>query len=140
MIDSGSSRHITGFREHLDTMLEEINEEVTIGDDFAHPVKGVGTCTIKLESSITIRLKDVLFALDIKTNLVSISILEDNGYRVTFMDGKFLAWPKNSTYKKAKTIGIRQGYLNKLCIESKHCIESKQTLIHETFDSNEIWH
>ena len=46
-------------------MVEE-TEEVTIGDDSAHPVKGVGTCNIKLELGITIQLHDVLFVSGIK--------------------------------------------------------------------------
>lgn len=76
----------------------------------------------------------VLFVPGIKRNLVSISALEENGYRVIFMDGKVLAWPKNSTIKKGQTIGTRQGYLYKLCTESD------QALIYGTSGSNEIWH
>ena len=45
----------------LDTMAEEIEKEVTIGDDFAQFIKGVGTCNIKLDLGITIQLQDVLF-------------------------------------------------------------------------------
>lgn len=70
----------------------------------------------------------------IKRNLVSISALEDKGYRITFMEGKVLAWPKNSTIKKAHTIGIRHGCLY------KQCTTPTQALIHETSNSNEIWH
>ena len=76
----------------METMVEETNEEVTIGDDSAHPVKGVGTCTIKLESGMEIQLKDVLYVPEIKRNLISISALKDNGYKITFMNGKVLAW------------------------------------------------
>ena len=107
VIDNGSSRHITRFREHLDTMVEETDEVVTIGDDSTHPIKGVGICTAKLKSGFSIQFTGVLYVLGIKRILVSISTLEDNGYKVTFMEGKVLAWSKNSTIKKAQTIGIR---------------------------------
>lgn len=107
VIDNGSSRHITRFREVLNSMKEENDEEVTIGDDSTHPVKKVGTCTIKLKSGVSLQLRGVLYVPGIKRYLVSISALEDNGYRVTFMDNKILAWPKNSSIKKAKTIGQR---------------------------------
>ena len=50
------------------------------------------------------------------------------------MEGKVLAWPKNSTLKKALTIGVRQGLLYELCTKSNFA------LMHETSDSNEIWH
>ena len=48
------------------------------------------------------------------------------------MDGKVLAWPKNATFKKAKTIAIRHGYLYKLYTEAK------QATINEIYDSKEI--
>lgn len=110
------------------------NEEVTIGDDSAHPVKGVGTCTIKLKSGISIQLTGVLFVPGIKRNLVSISTLEDNGYRVSFIEGKVMAWPKTATFKRAQVIGYRQGHLYELCNEPN------QTLLHEVIDQAEIWH
>ncbi|XP_057820015.1 uncharacterized protein LOC131032929 [Cryptomeria japonica] len=54
VIDSVSSKHITGFREVLDSMIEETDEEVTIGDDFAYPVRGIGTCIISLKSGLSL--------------------------------------------------------------------------------------
>lgn len=134
VIDSGASRHITGFKEHLDSLIVNSNEEVTIGDDSSYPVKGIGTCTINLNSGISLQLTNVLYVPGIKRNLVSISALEDKGYRITFMEGKVLAWPKNSTIKKAYTIGVRHGCLYKLCISSS------QALMHESTSTSEIWH
>jgi hypothetical protein len=97
VIDSGSSRHIIEFKEHLDTLVENYDEEVTIGDDSNYPIKRIGTCTKNLKSTISLQLTGVLFVPRIKRNLVSISTLEDKEYRITFMEAKFLAWPKNST-------------------------------------------
>lgn len=50
------------------------------------------------------------------------------------MGGKVLAWLKNSTIKRALTIGVRQGLLCELCAKTN------LALIHETSNSNEIWH
>ena len=50
------------------------------------------------------------------------------------MGGKVLAWPKNSTIKKALTIGVRQGLLYELCTKTN------LALVHEKLDSNKIWH
>lgn len=134
VIDSGSSKHIIGFREVIDFIREENNEEVTIGDDSTHLVKGLGNCTIKLKSGVSLQLKGALYVPGIKRNLVSISALKDNGYKVTFMDNKVLAWLKNSSIKKSSTIGQRQDYLYELCTEPN------LALIHETTNANEIWH
>lgn len=88
-------------------MQIETNEEVTIGDDSTHFVKRIGTCTIKFKLGKLIHLSRDLYVLSIKRNLISISTLEDDGYKVTFMEGKVLAWAKNSNIKKAQTIGVR---------------------------------
>lgn len=115
-------------------MQIETGEEVTIGYDSAHSVKGIGTCTIKLKSGNSIQLSGVLYVPGIKRNLISISALEDDGFRIAFMGGKVLPCPKNSTIKRALTIGVRQGLLYELCAKTN------LALVHETSDSNEIWH
>ena len=95
-------------------MQIETNEEVTIGDNFAHSVKGIETYTMKLKSRNSIQLFGVPYVAGIKRNLISISALEDDGFRIAFMGGKVLAWPKNSNIKRALTIGVRQGLLYEL--------------------------
>lgn len=44
----------------METMVEATDEEVTIRDDSTHPIKSVGTYTIKLKLRMEIQLKDVL--------------------------------------------------------------------------------
>ena len=61
VIDSGSSRHITGYKETLDFLSEKVNGEVTIGDNSAHLVEGIGNCTLKLKTRNTLLLKGVLY-------------------------------------------------------------------------------
>ena len=80
IVDNRSSRHITGYQDNLESMEIETDEEVTISDDSAHLVKGIGTCTIKLKSGNSIQLFGVLYVPGIKRNLISISALEDDGY------------------------------------------------------------
>ena len=45
-IDSGTSRHITGFKDKFETLENYRFEGVTIGDNSTHPVKGIGTFSI----------------------------------------------------------------------------------------------
>ena len=43
MIDSGASRHMTGYGDHLaDVVQREFQEKVVLGDDARYVVKGVG--------------------------------------------------------------------------------------------------
>ena len=90
VIDSGSSRHITRYKETLDSLSEKVNDEVTIGDNSAHSVEGIGNCTLKLKSGNSLLLKGVLYLLGIKRNLILVTALEDDGHNVAFVDGKVL--------------------------------------------------
>ena len=91
---------------------------------------------MKLKSGNSLLLKGVLYVPGIKRNLISVTTLEDDGHNVAFMDSKLMTWAKNS-FKKAKLIGQRKGYLYEL--NSKPS-QPFQALIHEAADINEIWH
>ena len=39
-------------------------------------------------------MKEVLYVLGLKKNLLSISDLDKKGFRVTFIDGQVVMWPK----------------------------------------------
>ena len=69
-------------------------------------MKGVGTSTFQLDSNIPLQLSEVLYVLGMKRNLVFVSALEDKGYKVTFSEGKFLAWHKNSHMNSSRVIGV----------------------------------
>ena len=110
LIDSGASRHITGFKEALSDMVErDTNLEIILGDNATYPVKGTGTVTLHLSQGQVLRLQDVLYVPKLKKNLVSVSAMEDKGFNVTFSDGKVLMWKKS--FKEAISIGFRVGTL-----------------------------
>ena len=69
-----------------------------------------------------------------KRNLVSISALEDKGYKVAFSDGKVLAWHKNSSMDTTKVIGMREESLYRLNTPPI------QALVHDSTSMGELWH
>ena len=69
-----------------------------------------------------------------KRNLVSISALEDKGYRVTFVDGNVLAWHNNFSMNTTKVIGVREESLSRLSSLPA------QALVHDSININELWH
>jgi hypothetical protein len=92
LIDNGASRHITGYREHLTNLVEkEAHLHVVLGDNARYTVKGVGSSSFQLDFDIPFQLSEVLYVLGIKRKLVSVSSLEDKGYKVIFSEGKVLA-------------------------------------------------
>ena len=57
LIDSGASRHITGFKEALSDMVEkDTNLEIILGDNATYLVKGTGTVTLHLSQGKFLRL------------------------------------------------------------------------------------
>jgi hypothetical protein len=116
-IDSGASRHMTGYREHLTDLVEkESRLHVVLGDNARYTVKGVGSFTFQLDSDIPLQLSEVLYVPGMKRNLVSISTLEDKGYKVTFSEGKVLAWHTNSHMDSTSVIGVRENNLYRLTV------------------------
>jgi hypothetical protein len=135
LIDNGASRHMTGYRDHLTDLVEkETNLHVVLGDNSRYNMKGVGTSTFQLDFDIPLQLSEVLYVPGMKSNLVSIFALEDKGYKVTFSEGKFLAWHKNSHMDAARVIGVRENNLYRLTVRLV------QALLHDTISLSELWH
>jgi hypothetical protein len=108
---------MTGYREHLTDLVEkESCLHVVLGDNARYTVKGVGTSTFQLDSDIPLQLSEVLYVPGMKRNLVSVSALEDKGYKLTFSEGKVLAWHKNSHMDSARVIGVRENSLYRLTV------------------------
>jgi hypothetical protein len=57
----------------------------------------MGESTYKLDSGTPMRMKDVLYVPCLKKNLLNISTLDKKGFRVAFIDGEVIMWPKGKT-------------------------------------------
>jgi hypothetical protein len=135
LVDSGASKHMTGYKGSLSNLIHKDSpHNVKLGDDYQYPIKGVGEASYKLDSGKAMRMKDVLYVPGLKKNLLSISALDEKGFRVAFVDGEVLMWPKGKMFDDAVVIGVQEGGLYKL----KGCSDS--TLIHDTVNSSELWH
>ena len=55
------------------------------------------------------KMKEVLYVLGLKKNLISISTLDKKGYRVVFIDGQVLMFPKGKSIEDAVVIGEEEG-------------------------------
>ena len=90
LIDSGASKHMTGFKESFDMRLSEHESphKVKLGDEYQYPIKGSGESSYRLDSGKSMMMKDVLFVPGLKKNILSIFALDAKGMRVSFIDGK----------------------------------------------------
>ena len=79
---------MTGFKESFEKLFEHNSpHKVKLGDDYQYPIKGSGESSYKLDSGKSMKMKDVLFVLGLKKNLLSILALDAKGIRVAFVDG-----------------------------------------------------
>eukprot|EP00253_Pinus_taeda_P001882 PITA_01882 len=133
LIDSGASRHFTRYKEALSNLIEkETNLEIILGDDATYPVKGVGNVTLQLNQGNTIHLQEVLYVPNLKKDLVSISVMEDKGFNVAFIDGKVCVWKRN--FNDAFTLGFG--------VDSLYQVGGSPlgTMSCDTFLQSELWH
>jgi hypothetical protein len=130
-----SSHNMTGQRDILSYLTENnFPQKVTLGDDYQYPIKGVGESNYKLDSGTPMKMKDVLYVPGLTKNLLSISALDKKGFKVVFIYGEFLMWPKGKTMEEAIVIGKEEGGLYKLKGHSEealtHSIENPCELCH----------
>ncbi|KAA0060361.1 gag-pol polyprotein, related [Cucumis melo var. makuwa] len=80
--DSGCSRHMTGNRSYFANLKDFVTEHVTFGDG----AKGKLIAKGNIDKNNLPRLNDVRYVDGLKANLISISQLCDQGYKVSFDD------------------------------------------------------
>ena len=116
LIDSGASKHMTGFIKESFVKLSEHESpcKVKLGDDYQYTMKRNGEASYKLNSGKYLKMKDVLYVPRLQNNLLSIFALDAKGMRVAFIDGQVLMWPKGKTIDDAVVIGEQEGGLYKL--------------------------
>jgi hypothetical protein len=134
LVDSGASKHMTGYKDSLsDLVHKDSPHKVKLSDNYQYPIKGVGETSYKVDSEKPLKIKDVLYVPGLKKNLLSISTLEEKGFRVVFIDGEVLMWPRGKTLDDAIEIGVQEGDLYKL---KGH---SDSALVHNTVNPSELW-
>jgi hypothetical protein len=106
LIENGASKNMIVQRDILSYLTEKkFPQKVTLGDDYQYPIKGVGESNYKLYLGTPMKMKDVLYVPGLTTNLLSISALEKKGFKVAFIYGEVLMWPKGKTMEEAIVIG-----------------------------------
>jgi hypothetical protein len=135
LVDSGASKHMTGYKEILSYFkTKSFAEQVELGDDKCYKIEGVGSISFTLESEARLHVDEVLYVPWIRKNLLSVATLEDKGYWVIFKGRNALLWAKGSHLSTKKPIGSRRGGLYIVTGQSAHA------LAHDATSSSELWH
>ena len=106
---------MTRFKKDLAVYkAKKFNKKVELGDGITYEIKGVGSTTFHLDSGTLINVEEILYVLGLKKNVISVTVLEDKGYSVTFSKGKVLIWSKGRSINSTIVIGVREGELYKV--------------------------
>lgn len=112
VVDSGCSFHICPDRSQFHEYQRLEDGTVRLGDDRACPIVGLGTIKLKLEGGVVSTLKQVRHVPEIKRKLISVAMLDQEGYVVKIENGTMNVF-KNSTRimrgKKEHGIYLLQG-------------------------------
>jgi hypothetical protein len=135
IIDNGASKHMKGYQYSMKILIKKDSpHKVKLGDDYQCLIKGVGEASFKLDSKKLMKIEYVLLKPRLRKNLLYISTLEGKGFRISFVDGEVIMWPKGKTFNDAIVISVQAGGLYKL---KGH---SEITLVHNTVNPCELWH
>ena len=85
---------MTGFKKAL-TVFEakKFHKKVELGNGSTYDIKGVGSTALQHDSGTLINIGEILYVHSLKKNVISVTVLEDKGFFVTFSEGKDLIWP-----------------------------------------------
>lgn len=83
-IDSGASMHMTSRNDWMYNVTEPPVKNITVANREPLAVKGVGSVDIHINQENKIQVKNVLFVPRLAANLLSVSSVVKNGYKVTF--------------------------------------------------------
>jgi len=80
---------MTGNRDFFSDLEEkDLHIHINMGDDKIYNATEIGIVTFYRDSRSTLRLKDVMFVLILKKNIIVVVVLEDYGYDPIFLKGK----------------------------------------------------
>ena len=91
LYDSGSTRHISPYKERFETLSDIPPKPFTAANKQTFNAVAVGEMVIEVPNGVDesrLRLTEVLFSPEVGYTLVSIGRLDELGYSATFTDGK----------------------------------------------------
>ena len=137
-LENGASFHMADNKELFSEFEEkDLYMHIKMGDDGRYKKTNIDTVTFQRESSSPLTLKDVMYVLGLKKNLVSVAMLEDHGYDVIFNKGK--AFLHHIASGKVKQIRVWVKNLYKLDVEDCASLSTKVEKV-QSRDISELWH
>jgi hypothetical protein len=89
-------------------------------------VRAVGRGTISFQRELwpPMVFRDVLYVHGLKKKLISVSIIQDRGFEVSFRGEEVLIHPRGSSITSVRVIGTHDGKLYRLSFQPLHALAS----------------
>ncbi|CAL2259644.1 unnamed protein product [Prunus armeniaca] len=89
IVDSSASFHVTSWRDFFTSYTNGDFGNVRMGNDKLSKIMGRGDISLETNTSCHLVLKDVRHVPDMRLNLISTGLLDDEGYTNVFAEGKW---------------------------------------------------
>ncbi|PHU12647.1 hypothetical protein BC332_19577 [Capsicum chinense] len=81
-MDSGATRHVCANKELFSTFaLVQVEKKIYMANSATAKVEGTGKVCLKMTSSKVLTLNNVLYVSELRKNLISVSLLDKNGFK-----------------------------------------------------------
>ena len=86
-LDTGASSHMIGKKAFFHNIDENMKGRVKFGDGSTIPYEGKGNISVTLKNGEILLIQNVLYLLDLKTNILSLGKLDDQGCKTSLSNG-----------------------------------------------------
>ena len=137
-IDTGEIRHICANRSMFSSYTTVGGDEkLYMGNSSTSKVEGVGKIALKMTFGKIVTLINVLHVPDVRQNLVSVSLLSKNGFKLVFVSDKFVL-SKNEMYVGKGYLSDGLFELNVMTVITKDDLNKVASSY--VLESSNIWH
>ena len=138
VFDTGCGYHIVNVLQEPEKWkkLKQGNMELIVGDGKKIPVLATGTFTLTCSSGLNIVLNNVLFAPGLTRNIISVSLLFEQGFKYVFNNNSILAYLDNICYFEAKP---RNG-IYEIDVQTNNNIYHLSKRLKDNSNDSFLWH
>lgn len=133
IVDSGCSFHMCPTKSWFETLKEEEQGLVILGNNKTCRVKGIGSIRLRMYDGVDRVLQQVRYVPELKRNLISLGTLESSGY-------SFKAESGNMRISKGSLLVMKAERRNALYFLLGSTVVGGASLVQRAENKSHIWH
>jgi len=122
VLDTGASNHMNGTRSALTQLNEKVRGTMRFGDGSCVEIQGIGSVVMQGRHQQHKVLTNVYYIPKLKSNIVSLGQLEENGLKCTLGDGKLCVYDVDQSLLIAAPRTANRLYTVKFEVSSPICL------------------